>query len=159
MTRLNLSDLPNYLDEPVMTSMNFLNEAVGKYPDAISLASGRPHDFFLTEIDIPEALDRYKAYLRDELGLDPAGINRRLYQYGPARGIINEVVARMLRTDEDIVVPAEAIVMTVGCQEAIYLSLQALCHRPGDVAFIADPGYLGLLGAARLLNVKVRVVP
>jgi (S)-3,5-dihydroxyphenylglycine transaminase len=151
--------LPAFLERPVITSMNFLNEVANRYPDAISFAPGRPNERFLADVDVARHLDSYTGYLRDELGLGEAAVRRTLLQYGPAAGIITELTAGMLRRDEGIDVPPGAVVMTVGCQEAMFIALRALCPAAEDVALVADPGYLGLVGAAHVLGVSLVAVP
>jgi (S)-3,5-dihydroxyphenylglycine transaminase len=65
----------------------------------------------------------------------------------------------MLHNDEDIVVEANDVAVTVGCQEAMCLCLLALCGNPGDVALVAVPAYIGISGAARLLGIEIASVP
>src|SRR5206468_2388842 len=52
----------------------------------------------------------------------------------------------------------EAIVVTVGCQEAMLLVVRALHARPEDVLVVASPCYVGITGAARILGVEVAAV-
>jgi (S)-3,5-dihydroxyphenylglycine transaminase len=155
---LTLQSLHACLCEPVLGAINFLNEVIDRYPDAISFAPGAPFGGFLEEIDIKAYLDRYIAYLRQGRRLSSSAVTRLLYQYGPSRGIINELVAEALERDYDIVVSPGGIVITVGCQEAILLTLRALMRGPGDVLVVTDPCFAGVLGAARLLDVPVRSV-
>jgi len=60
--------------------------------------------------------------------------------------------------DEDIDVPAESIVVTTGCQEAMFLALRALMAGPDDVLLVSSPCYVGITGAARLLDAEVVAV-
>ena len=78
-----------------------------------------------------------------------------MYQYGPTSGMIRELVAASLRADEEIDVPPESIVVTVGCQEAMLLVVRALIRDPTDVLLVASPCYVGISGAARLLDADV----
>ena len=48
-----------------------------------------------------------------------------MFQYGPTAGQIRELIASSLREDENIDVPAESIVVTVGCQEAMLPAFSA----------------------------------
>jgi hypothetical protein len=49
-TSLRKEDLHASLSDPVLDTMNFLNEITFRYPKAISFAPGRPYDgFFDTE--------------------------------------------------------------------------------------------------------------
>ena len=45
--------------------------------------------------------------------------------------------------------------VTVGCQEAMYLVLRALRRGPADVLLTVAPTYVGLTGAARLVDLPV----
>ncbi|MBV1856100.1 PLP-dependent aminotransferase family protein [Catellatospora sp. NEAU-YM18] len=138
--------------------MNFLNEVAGRYPDAISLAAGRPYEGFYDTADINRYLDRYVAYLAEQ-GASPVQIRRALMQYGRTNGQIHGLIARMLSTDDGIDVPAEAISVTAGCQEAMVMVLRGLCAGPDDVLLAAEPCYVGITGAARILGIEVVPVP
>jgi (S)-3,5-dihydroxyphenylglycine transaminase len=149
------SALHEAIFEPVLYSVNSLNEISQLYPEAISLGPGAPSEKFFAGHDIGRYLARYERYLRVEHGLTDAGIRRLLCQYGPTQGNISELVAGVLRCDEGIDVAAEAVVVTVGCQEALLICLLALCAKSGDVLVVPDPSYPGVLGVARLLGIEV----
>ncbi len=68
---------------------------------------------------------------------------------------MHDLVARNLAVDEDIQVDPEAIVVTVGCQEAMLLTLRALRATATDVLLAISPTYVGITGAARLLDFPV----
>jgi len=144
--------------DPVSTSMNFLNEVASRFPDAISLAAGRPFEGFYATADVQRYLQIYTDYLH-ERGFDDARIRRQLLQYGRTNGQIHELIARMLATDENIHVPSEAISVTAGCQEAMVIALRGLCAGPRDVLLAVEPCYVGITGAARILGVEVVPVP
>ncbi|WP_329372631.1 PLP-dependent aminotransferase family protein [Streptomyces sp. NBC_00669] len=134
--------------------MTFLNEITHRYPDAISFAPGRPYDGFF---DVEQIFDHLRGYL-DHLaaqGRTPAEVRTALYQYGPTAGQIRGIIADSLRADEDIDVPPESIVVTVGAQEAMLLVVRALIARPEDVLLAASPCYSGITGASRLLGATV----
>ena len=80
-------------------------------------------------------------------------------QYGRTNGQIGDLIARMLAIDEGIQVPAEAIMVTAGCQEAMIIALRGLCAGPDDVVLAAEPCYVGFTGAARVLGIEVVPVP
>jgi (S)-3,5-dihydroxyphenylglycine transaminase len=80
-------------------------------------------------------------------------------QYGRTNGQIHDLIARLLATDEGIEVPADAIAVTAGCQEAMVIALRGLCAGPDDVLLAASPCYVGITGAARLLGIEVVPVP
>lgn len=155
---LDVAALHPAVDDPALNSMNFLNEVAGRYPEAISLAAGRPYEEFFDADALPDWLDRFRRHLTDDLGHDEAGVRRALFQYGRTKGIINHLIARHLAVDEQITVDPESIVVTVGCQEAMFLVLRALRAEPRDVLLAVAPTYVGLTGAARLLDLPVRPV-
>jgi (S)-3,5-dihydroxyphenylglycine transaminase len=138
--------------------MEFLNEVMTRYPDAISFAPGAVHERFLRDIDVAACVSRYSAHLSGQ-GLDAAAIRSRLGQYGPSQGIICDLIAAALGHDEGIDVAAEAVLITVGAQEAMLVTLRALIREAGDVLVVADPCYVGIAGAARLLDVPVVPAP
>ncbi|MFJ5680696.1 PLP-dependent aminotransferase family protein [Streptomyces sp. NPDC093097] len=152
---LNTALLHGSLMDPALTSMNLLNEVANRFPQAISFAPGRPFEEFFTAEDIHRHLRTYCRYLADEHGFSQAEIDRTLYQYGPTKGIIQELVARNLEVDERVTADPAAIVVTVGCQEALFLVLRALRADDRDVLLAIAPTYVGLTGAARLVDMPV----
>lgn len=158
IVELQLADLHPALEDPALNSMNFLNEVAQEYPDAVSLAAGRPYEEFFEYSALRRYVDIFRQHLVDDLGQDPVQVNRTLFQYGRTKGIVHHLVARNLAVDEGIAVDPEAIVVTVGCQEAMFLVLRALRAGPRDVLLAAAPTYVGLTGAARLLDFPVRPV-
>nr|WP_184943474.1 PLP-dependent aminotransferase family protein [Kitasatospora kifunensis] len=138
--------------------MNFLNEVAGRYPEALSLAAGRPYEEFFDLADIQRYLNRYERYLTEDRGLSAAQVRRAFFQYGRTKGIIHELVARNLSVDEGISVDPESIVVTVGCQEAMFLVLRALRRDERDVVLAVAPTYVGLTGAAKLVDMPVLTV-
>lgn len=158
MLELSRADLHVSISDPAATSMNFLNEIAGRYPDAISLAAGRPYDGFYSVEDVTRYQQSYVDHLRGR-GLGEGQVRGLLLQYGRTNGQLGELIARMLEIDEDIAVPPESVVVTAGCQEAMIIALRALCAGPDDVVLVAEPCYVGLTGAARILGVEVVPVP
>jgi (S)-3,5-dihydroxyphenylglycine transaminase len=158
MVELARETLHASVTDPVSASMNFLNEISARFPDAISLAAGRPFDDFYDVDDVNDYLEVYLRYLRTR-GASEAQTRRTLLQYGRTNGNLGELIARMLETDEDIRVPAEAVMVTSGCQEAMIIAVRGLCAGPDDVLLAAEPCYVGLTGAARVLGVDVVPVP
>jgi (S)-3,5-dihydroxyphenylglycine transaminase len=150
-------DLHGSVSDPVLDTMNFLNEITFRYPDAISFAPGRPYDGFFDTDQIFTYLRAYLDHLAAQ-GNSPAQIRSTVFQYGPTAGLIRELIAGSLRDDENIDVPAESIVVTVGCQEAMLLVLRALIAGPRDVFLVSSPCYVGITGAARLLDIDVSEV-
>jgi (S)-3,5-dihydroxyphenylglycine transaminase len=154
---LRLTDLHASVADPVMDTMNFLNEVTLRYPDAVSFAPGRPYDGFFDTEQIFTYIRRYLDHLTAE-GRTPGQVRDAVFQYGPAAGLIRGLVADSLRTEEGIDVPPESIVVTVGCQEAMFLTLRALLAGPDDVVVVSSPCFVGITGAARLLNADVVAV-
>jgi (S)-3,5-dihydroxyphenylglycine transaminase len=157
-TALRRTDLHASLSHPALQSMTFLNEVANRFPNAISFAPGRPYE---ESFDI-EALHRYLRIFCDHLTHDLAyseeQVCRTLFQYGRTKGIMHQLISRHLAVDEGIEVDPESIVVTVGCQEALFLVLRALRASEQDVLLAVSPTYVGLTGAARLLDMRVRTV-
>ncbi|MFD5749830.1 PLP-dependent aminotransferase family protein [Streptomyces sp. NPDC127033] len=156
---LELGDLHGSLGDPLLDSMNFLNEVVARFPDAISFAPGRPAQGGFEPEDLVRHLRSYTTYLERDRGLSAERIRTQLFQYGRTNGLIHDLVAQTLANDEDIHVPAESVVLTTGCQEAMLLTLRALFAAPEDTLLVSSPCYVGVTGAARLLDLRVRPVP
>ncbi|WP_307663806.1 PLP-dependent aminotransferase family protein [Streptomyces sp. V1I1] len=152
-------ELHGSLSDPVLDAMNFLNEVVGRFPQAISFAPGRPTEGDFQPEDLAHHLHTYTSYLRDRLGWSRDQVRTQLFQYGRTNGIIHELIARTVANDEGIEVPPEAVVVTTGCQEAMLLTLRALFAAPEDTLLVSSPCYVGITGIARLLGIRVRPVP
>ncbi len=154
---LRKEDLHGSVGDPVMDTMNFLNEITVRYPEAISFAPGRPYDGFFDTEQIFTYIRRYLDHLA-AAGLSTEEIRDALFQYGPTAGRIRELIAGSLQQDEGINVPPESIVVTVGCQEAMFIALRALISGPEDVLLVSSPCYVGITGAARMLDIEVTAV-
>lgn len=152
---LSTATLHACLEDPALASMNFLNEVGSRYPEAVSFASGRPCEEFFDVKLIHQYLDYFCEYLRKDLGYSEARVGQTLFQYGRTKGIVHELIARHLVADEGISIPAESVVVTVGCQEAMFIVLRALRRDSGDVLLAVSPTYVGLTGAARLADMAV----
>lgn len=150
-------ELHGSVSDPVLDTMNFLNEITHRYPDAISFAPGRPYDGFFDSEQLFTHIRRYMDHLA-ATGSSPAQVRDTLFQYGPTSGLIRGLIADSLRLDESIDVPAESIVVTVGCQEAMLLALRALIAGPDDALLVSSPCYVGITGAARLLDIEPTAV-
>ncbi|MET9390978.1 PLP-dependent aminotransferase family protein [Streptomyces sp. NPDC006624] len=156
---LSLDELHGSLSDPVLDAMNFLNEVVGRFPQAISFAPGRPTEGDFEPEDLARHLHTYTSHLEQTLGWSRDRVRTQLFQYGRTNGIIHELIARTVAHDEGIEVPAEAVVVTTGCQEAMLLVLRALFAAPEDTLLVSSPCYVGITGVARLLGIRVRPVP
>ncbi len=145
------------IGDPKGDSMRLLAETAIKFPDALSFSAGAPYDGNHDLAKLPYYLDRYLRHLREQ-GVPEKRIEKLLFQYGPVNGFIQDEVARMLMQDENIEVPPEAIMLTNGCQEALLVALRGLYSSPDDVLLTSIPAYVGILGAARMLEVPVHGV-
>ncbi|WP_243754407.1 PLP-dependent aminotransferase family protein [Labedaea rhizosphaerae] len=143
------------LEDPAAESMNFLNEVASRHPHAIALAAGRPTEEFFDLADVHRYLRSFCDHLAGRLGQSPAQVRRTVLQYGRTKGIIHDLVAEHLRIDEGIDVDPESVVVTAGCQEAMFLVLRALRADHRDVLLAVTPTYVGLTGAARLADLPV----
>ncbi|ARF81724.1 PLP-dependent aminotransferase family protein [Kitasatospora aureofaciens] len=153
--QLLVGDLHASLASPVSESMNFLNEIALRYPGAVSLAAGRPYEGFFDLDDLPRYLSLYQQHLTERLSGDEERVRRTVLQYGRTKGVIHELVAEHLRLDEGINANPQDLVVTVGCQEALYLTLRALRRDERDVLLAVAPSYVGVHGAAGLVDMTL----
>lgn len=158
MVEIHRRDLHRSVTDPLAATMDFLNGVASRYPEAISLAAGRPYEGFHEVEDIHRYL---RAYVdsRGRAGVPASQVRRELTQYGPTNGLITGLLAEMLEVDEHITVPPEAVMVTAGCQEAMVVAMRGLCADRGDTVLASTPCYVGLTGAARVLDLPVRPVP
>ncbi|HKB29212.1 MAG TPA: PLP-dependent aminotransferase family protein [Streptosporangiaceae bacterium] len=152
---LTLSDLHGSLADPLLDAMTFLNEITSRYPDAISFAPGRPNEELFEHERIPEYLDAYITYMQNVCGYSDQQVRTALFQYGRTKGQIHDLIARTIANDDGIHIAPEAVVITVGAQEGMLLVLRALFAGRGDVLLVSSPCYVGITGAARLLDIEV----
>lgn len=151
--RLEQGELHPALRDPILNVPVFHTEVLGRYPDAISFAPGAPNLTFAADFDPGRHVDRYLRHLREDRGLGARQASDRLYEYGPSRGLINDLVAAALRRDQNIAVDDNALVITVGAQEGMNLVLHALLSNENDLLAVVHPCFIGISGAARLHGV------
>ncbi|WP_245614466.1 PLP-dependent aminotransferase family protein [Actinokineospora inagensis] len=156
---LQAADLHGSVTDPDMESMNFLNEVVGRFPDAISFAPGRPYEGFFETEQVFDYLKTYIKYLEDDRGFTPSQVRTNIFQYGRTNGHIHDLIARTVSNDEGIEVSPRDVVVTVGCQEGMLLVLRALFTGPDDVLLVSSPCYVGITGTAKVLDVAIHPVP
>ncbi|GGZ25493.1 aminotransferase class I/II-fold pyridoxal phosphate-dependent enzyme [Streptomyces poonensis] len=154
---LRREQLHSSVSDPVLDTMTFLNEITGRFPEAVSFAPGRPYEGFFDTEEIFGHIRRYVDHMAAG-GATPDDIRTTLHQYGPTAGIIRELIADSLRIDEGIDAAPESVVVTVGAQEGMLLVLRALFGDPRDVLLVAGPCYVGITGAARLLDITLRSI-
>ncbi|MET8229826.1 aminotransferase class I/II-fold pyridoxal phosphate-dependent enzyme [Micromonospora sp. NPDC005298] len=155
---VHVADLHGSLRDPVLDTMTFLNEVTSRYPAAVSFGPGRPYE---ADFDLDNVQRHLTRYLDDRRarGAGETELRREIFQYGDTAGQIRDHVARMLRVDEDVDVSPESIVVTVGAQEAMLLVLRALHADARDVLLVPSPCYVGISGAARILDIPIVPVP
>src|SRR5436305_7315990 len=151
--------LKSWLADPLLDVMNFLNEVVLRYPEAVSFAPGRPSErFFDVERSLGAAAGWVAARAR-ETGSPARAVWNDLGQYNRTNGIINDLVARQLAADEGIAAAPESIVVTAGCQEGMTILLLGLIDPAADALLVSDPAYIGIPGLARILGLTLIPVP
>jgi (S)-3,5-dihydroxyphenylglycine transaminase len=138
-----------------LSVMNFLNEAATHYPEAISFASGRPAEAYFSVDGWPDALSAWQARAAVDSGRNLPDTIRRLAQYGPTTGMINALIAQQLHNDEGIACTPDQVIVTAGCQEALALTVPALCRAPGDVMLARNPTYIGVTGVADFAGIEI----
>ena len=149
-----LDEIHRSLRDPALDSINFLNEVIDQYPQAISFAPGAPFASLFDDLNVANYIERFEGYLAQEKFLSPRQIKKLLFQYGPSKGVINDLIAKSLQIDENITTSAESVVMTVGCQEAIVLTLRALFTSKSDILAVINPSFAGIMGAASILDIE-----
>ena len=150
--------LKSCFEDPSLEVMNFLNEVVLRYPQAVSFAPGRPAERHFDVEGSLRQVPRYVEHRTAETGWPSAAVWNDLGQYNKTNGIINGLVARQLELDEGIRADPASIVVTVGCQEGMVLLLLAL-FEPGDVLLVSDPTYIGITGLATFLGIPMVRIP
>lgn len=147
-----------FVDE-ALNVMNFLNEIIQQYPQAISFAPGRPTEQLFDVPGTLEVIDRFVTHRAAAKGWDRATVYTDLGQYNRTNGIIHELVARQLEIDEGIHVSPDSIMVTVGVQEAMVVLLLGLFDPATDVLLSSDPTYIGITGLAKIVGVHVHPIP
>jgi (S)-3,5-dihydroxyphenylglycine transaminase len=147
--------LKSWLSDPLLDVMNFLNEVVLRYPQAVSFAPGRPAErHFDVEGSLAAAAPWVAARAR-ALSVPPRAVWDDLGQYNKTNGIINEAIARQLAADEGITAAPGSIVVTTGCQEGMAILLLGLIDPAADALLVSDPAYIGVPGLARIMGLTV----
>lgn len=155
MVDLSEQSLHRSLQDPVLESIEAVKEIAARFPDVISFALGSPYLINLDDLDISHYINRYLVHLCRERNLAPHQARRLLYDYGPSRGLINDLVSDILLSDYGIEAEPESVVITVGAQEAMLLALRAICCSPDDLLGLINPTFYGIIGAARVLDVGI----
>lgn len=155
MHELSQAELHAAVRDPVLNIPVFHTQVMSRFPDAVSFAPGAPNLAFLKEFRVTQYLDSYLQHRCQERGISRTRAEQALYEYGPSRGLIGDLIAQALRRDTGIEVAPEAVVVTVGAQEGMLLILRTLFHDNRDVLAVVNPCFIGITGAARLLDIEV----
>lgn len=117
-------------------------------PGIVQLGAAVPDPAFLPTSAVARALSRIARTGRSRAAA---------YMMPPgAPELRRQIARRMSRTGSSI--PADDIVITTGCQEALTLALRAVT-RPGDVVAVESPAFYGLLHALESLELKALEIP
>ena len=143
------------IDSSRLEVMNFLNEMAGRFPQAVSFASGRPAESFFDVQRWIAEVPRFVSYQADQSGASEASTLNVLAQYGRTSGIINALIAQQAARDEGIACDASQVLVTAGCQEAISLCVTTLCREAGDVVLVRSPTYIGITGVCDLNGIEL----
>lgn len=139
--------------------MNFLNEIALAFPEAVSFAPGRPIESTFQAEDYGPALQEYVDAVARTTKRSTRAVWDSLGQYGRTNGIIADVIATHLALDEGIKVDPGAVIVTVGAQEAMAITLMGLFEPGRDILLASDPTYVGMTALAALLGIRVVSVP
>ena len=156
MAALVREELHASVTDPVSASMNFLNEIAEPLPgrDLAGRRAARTRASSTLD-DITRYLDVFTDHLRQRGPSPSNGSAQTLMQYGRTNGFIADLIARLLATDEGIEV--------AGGRDRDHRRLPGgdghraawPVRRPEDVILAASPCYVGITGAARLLDIEV----
>jgi (S)-3,5-dihydroxyphenylglycine transaminase len=152
-------ELKECFTDSTLNVMNFLNEIILEYKDAISFAPGRPPEDHLQVESCFDAAREFVNYMGEGSAGREQQIWRELGQYNRTNGIINGFIAQQLKNDEGIDVSPSSLIVTVGAQEAMALVLIGLFDPARDILLASDPTYIGITGLARILGIRVLPVP
>lgn len=151
--------LKSCFNDPLLDVMNFLNEIMLDYPQAISFAPGRPPEAYFDVENSLHGVRDFVAFTSGKSTFPEQQIWDNLGQYGRTNGMIADLIANQLAIDEDIHVSPESIIVTVGAQEAMTILLAGLFDPADDLLLVSDPSYIGITGLARILGIRIVPVP
>lgn len=152
------SDFNPFLKNLGEDVMGFLNEIQLNYPEAISLASGRPDASFFKINQFNTYFNIFVDYLCELQNASRNEVLNTLGQYNRTKGIINELACKFLEKDEAIKVRPRDVLITVGSQEALSITLITLCDREKDIILVEEPTYVGITHFAQINGYHVHPV-
>lgn len=133
-------------------TMNLLNEAASRFPDATSFMSGRPPDEFVDIRVLQDWINRFVVSRPDS-----ERTWKELGQYSDTNGIIRDILAEYFIARGAASTKPEHCMITNGAQEGMIIALKGLCSD-SRVAIAADPTYTGFSGAAQISGVPLETV-
>lgn len=145
------------LDDNNIGSMRVLSETASDYPEAISFSSGAPYEEDFDYEDLKLCLDAFKRYFVAKTGNEDSFV-RKMFHYSDVSGFTRDIVADYISTLDDVYVTEDHVMLTNGFQEALLVALRGLCGSKDDVLLSVNPAYVGVYGAARMLDIHVEGV-
>ncbi|MFT5822323.1 MAG: (S)-3,5-dihydroxyphenylglycine transaminase [Crocinitomix sp.] len=138
--------------------IGFLNDTQFKYPNAISFVAGQPDENFFDVEQHISKFDTYVKYRAETSNQSRLKTVNKIGQYNKTNGIINDILVKYLRHDENIDVHDRDILVTVGAQEAFATIVSTVCDREDDLILMEDPTYMGLSSYAKVFDYKMQGV-
>jgi (S)-3,5-dihydroxyphenylglycine transaminase len=135
--------------------IGFLNDVQFKYPKAISFVAGQPDENYFEIENHLSKFDLFIDYLVKKTGVDRLKVINSIGQYNKTKGIINDILAEYLKTDENINLKEGDLIMTVGAQEAFSVVLSTICDRAMDVVLVEDPSYIGISSFSKVFDFNI----
>ena len=132
-------------------TMNILNEAASRFPDATSFLAGRPPDESVDCRVTRTWIEQFTA------NINTPNIWRKLGQYSDTSGIVLDLLAQYFISCGQGATCAQDCMVTNGAQEGMIIALMGICDGTG-VALTADPSYAGFIGAAHVAGVHIQTV-
>jgi len=135
--------------------IGFLNDIQFKFPNAIGFVAGQPDE---TYFEIESQLSKFDLFINhvvSRTGMDRLKVINGIGQYNKTKGIINDILAEYMKTDENIILKEEDIMVTVGAQEAFAVILSTICDRKSDVVLVEDPSYIGVSSFAKVFDFNI----
>ena len=132
--------------------IGFLNDTQFKYPHAISFVAGQPDENFF---DIEKNISKFNTYIElrsDSMQQPKLKTINQTGQYNKTSGIINDLLVKYLRNDENIDAEEQEIIVTVGAQEAFAIIVSTICDNENDLILMEDPSYIGLSSFAKVFG-------
>ncbi|QTE39758.1 aminotransferase class I/II-fold pyridoxal phosphate-dependent enzyme [Mucilaginibacter gossypii] len=136
--------------------IGFLNDIQFKFPKAISFVAGQPDERFFEIEDNISRFGSYVTHMMERTGRSRKEVVNGIGQYNKTKGIVNDILSKYLKKDENIIVKEEDVLVTVGAQEAFSIIVSTICNRENDVILAEDPGYIGVSSFAKVFDYNIK---